>query len=209
MKDSAQMYKDYESKMQRSELFKVIAENFTLEKALYPGSYIHISPSFYIPEVVYVDTDKKARKFFVDDSYLEVISKKKIYSKDPVIRFHPLNYQKPIPEQLYSFDLLISQYAGFVSHYCKKYLKGSGILIANNSHGDAGVAFADKEYKLIGIINFRNKKFSFSTKNLDLYFDTKKPEIIYTKNYLMGLTKGIGYKKTATHYIFQNTPVKP
>ena len=64
MKDSAQMYTEYESKMQRSGLFKKISEDFSVHKALYPGSYIHISPSFYIPEVVYVDTDKKARKIF-------------------------------------------------------------------------------------------------------------------------------------------------
>ena len=77
MNDSAQMYQEYESKMQRSGLFKVISENYSIFKALYPGSYIHISPSFYIPEVVYVDTDKKARKFFADDAYLDIIQKSK------------------------------------------------------------------------------------------------------------------------------------
>jgi len=201
MKDSALMYKEYESKMQRAGLFKVIVENFTIQKALYPGSYIHISPSFYIPEVVYVDTDKKAIKFFKDDTYLNVIDKKKTYSTESIIRFHPTTYQKSFPEASNSFDLIISQYAGFISHYCKDYLKKGGVLVANNSHGDAGVAFTDEDYTLIGLINYRNGKFTLTTKNLDQYFIPKK-EVEHTKTHLLTLNRGIGYKKTASHYVF-------
>lgn len=203
MKNSAQMYLEYEAKIQRSGLFKVITKNFTIHKALYPGSYIHISPSFYIPEVVYIDTDKKARKFFADESYLNIILKQKTYSSEPIIRYHSKNYQKPIPEEEDYFDLLISQYAGFISHYCKNNLKEDGILVANNSHGDAGIAFTDSDYTLIGIINFRNKKFTYSTKNLDSYFIPKKTDVPHTQKHLMELTKGIGYKNTASHYVFR------
>jgi len=195
------MYKEYESKMQRSGLFKVISEEFSFRKALYPGSYIHISPSFYIPEVVYVDTDKKAIKFFKDDSYLKVVLKKKTYTDESIIRFHPINYQKPIHEEFGSFDLMISQYAGFISHYCTKFLKKGGILIANNSHGDAGVAFCSEDYMLTGVINYRNGKFTLSTKNLDQYFIPKK-EVEHTKTHLLTLNRGIGYKNTASHYVF-------
>lgn len=203
MKDSAEMYVEYENKMQRSGLFKVIAENFIVQKALYPGSYFHISPSFYIPEVVYVDTDKKARKLFSDESYFKIIHTEKTYSEEPIVRFHPNSYQKPLPEELGSFDLIISQYAGFISHYCKNYLKSGGILVANNSHGDAGVAFTDDDYELIAIINYRSGKFSLSTKNLDRYFIPKNIEVNHTKSHLLSLTKGIGYKKTASHYVFK------
>lgn len=203
MKDSAQMYMEYESKMQRSGLFKLIAENFTIQKALYPGSYIHISPSFYIPEVVYVDTDKKAVKFFKDDSYMRVITKNKIYPREPIIRFHPISYQKPLSEELETFDLMISQYAGFISHYCKQHLKKGGILVANNSHGDAGVAFTDEDFELIAVINYRSGKFTVSTKNLDHYFIPKKQDVVHTKQHLLSLNRGIGYKKTASHYLFK------
>jgi hypothetical protein len=114
------MYHEYEKKMQRADLFKVITENHQIKTALYPGSYIHISSSFFIPEVVYVDNDKNAIKFFQDESYLYEIIKKKIYDVEPIVRYHPLNYQREIPEDIDYFDLLISQYAGFISHYCKK-----------------------------------------------------------------------------------------
>ena len=103
---------------------------------------------------------RKRVKFFADDSYLIVINKKKIYSEESIIRFHPISYQKPLPEELGTFDLMISQYAGFISHYCKQYLKKGGILVANNSHGDAGVAFTDEDYELIAVINYRSGKFS-------------------------------------------------
>ena len=34
-------------------------------------------------------------------------------------------------------DVLLSQYAGFISEPCKGYLRAGGVLVANNSHGDA------------------------------------------------------------------------
>ena len=78
MADSAKLYLQYEEKMQRSDLFKLLAESYTIKKVLYPGSYIHISPSFYFSEVVYVDTDSKAVKFkidgFVRKIYLQFIN---------------------------------------------------------------------------------------------------------------------------------------
>jgi len=205
MKNSAVLYEEYEGKMQRTGLFKVISEKYTIKKALYSGSYIHISPSFYISEVVYVDTDKKAIKFFKDDSYLKVITKNKTYSEDTIIRFHPLDYQHPIPEEPNSFDLLVSQYAGFVSQHSKKYLRDGGILIANNSHGDAGVANLDIDFRLIGVINYRNGKFTLSEKNLSLYFIPKKSSAIHTKQHLLSLNRGMGYKKTASHYLFKRS----
>lgn len=47
------------------------------------------------------------------------------------------------------FDLLISQYAGFISDTCINYLKVNGYLLVNNSHADAGLAAIDKDYKLL------------------------------------------------------------
>jgi hypothetical protein len=154
------MYEDYEFKMKREGLFRLLSESFDLRSALYPGSYIHISPSFYFQEVVYVDMDKRASKFFTDPTIMSFICEKKVYSESPEIIFHSQDYSKELPESEDAFDLLISQYAGFVSQSCKKYLKSQGLLLANNSHGDAGVAFLDPEYDFIGIINYRSEKFS-------------------------------------------------
>ena len=189
--------------MQRSGLFKALSDNYEIKRALYPGSYIHISPSFYFPEVAYVDTDKKAKKFFLDPSYKHVIGQKKEYSVEPIVRFHGMNFDHDLPEKDRLFDLLISQYAGFVSQACKRYLNINGILIANNSHGDAGMANIDEDYRLIAVINARNKKFYYSDSNLNLYFLPKKKDLKITKEYLYSLKKGISYSKTASHYVFR------
>lgn len=106
-------------------------------------------------------------------------------------------------EQLESFDLLISQYAGFVSQCCKKYLKPGGLLVANNSHGDASMASIDKSFEFIGVIYNSNKLYRFTRRNLDKYFIPKKKTVKITKEYLEKTMKGIGYTKTASAYLFK------
>ncbi|QEE17552.1 hypothetical protein DSAG12_03389 [Promethearchaeum syntrophicum] len=203
MKDSYNEYLEYEQKMQREGLFEVISQKFEIKKAIYPGSYIHISPSFYFEEVVYIDSDKKAKKFFADNSFEKLINHKKRYSKEICFRFYPTNFKNILPEEEAYFDLLISQYAGFISRECKKYLKIGGILLVNNSHGDAQLAKHDPDYEFIAVINFRNKKFYYSTKNLDEYFIPKKEGLKIDLEYFLSINKGIGFKKSASHYVFR------
>jgi len=51
------------------------------------------------------------------------------------------------------FDLLISSYAGFVSRAGKDFTRQGGLLLANNSHGDASLAFVDSnDWKLVGVL---------------------------------------------------------
>ena len=202
MADSAKLYLQYEEKMQRSDLFKLLAESYTIKKVLYPGSYIHISPSFYFSEVVYVDTDSKAVKFFSDDSFKLLISERKSYTENSTIRFYPSSYKEPLPEKENYFDLIVSQYAGFVSLHCKRHLKTDGLLLANNSHGDAGIAYFDPDFTLEAVINFRNGNFVLSRKNLERYFIPKNKKIEHSARSLQQLNRGIGYVKTASHYLF-------
>ncbi len=203
MKYSSQNYLEYENKMQREGLFELISQNYKIDRAIYPGSFIHISPSFYFREVVYVDTDKNAKKFFDDKSFEKIISQKKVYSEDFVYRYHPVSYSSKLSEEEQYFDLLISQYAGFISQECKKYLKINGILVANNSHGDAQLANINPDYEFIGVINYQNKKFTFSQKYLEDYFIPKKEGLKISMEYLKSINHGIGYKKIANHYLFK------
>jgi hypothetical protein len=182
--------------------FLLLAKKFNIQKALYAGSFVHITPSFVISSVTYVDSNKQARDFFNDPSVHEFVSKKKIYDEDSIISFNHKDYRKDIGEPLESFDLLISQYAGFVSQFCKKYLKIEGILLANNSHGDASMASIDTDYKLIGVLNKRKNNYSFSERNLDSYFIPKKPREV-TREYLETIKRGIGYTKSPSAYLFR------
>lgn len=72
-------------------------------------------------------------------------------------RFVKKDYRELV-EEVQKYDLLISQYAGFVSKYCKAYLKRDGILIVNDSHGDASMAYLDSEFSLISVVNQQDGK---------------------------------------------------
>ena len=185
-------------------LFEQLTKKFDIKSVLYPGCYVHITPSFYIPRAVYVDLEKPAQKFFADSAVLEYIESKKTYKDKPEVSFYHRSYTDFIDEPEESFDLVVSQYAGFISEPTKKYLKKGGLLLVNNSHGDAGLAHIDPDFKLVAVANKRGDKFVISDKNLDEYFMPKK-DIEITPQYLKELGKGIGYTKTAQNYIFEKT----
>jgi hypothetical protein len=143
-----------------------------------------------------------AKKFFDSPEVLEYIKRRKTYKEAPDVTFHHQSYEEPIDETELSFDLLISQYGGFVSEVTKKYLKKGGILLANDSHGDAGLAFIDPDFKLIGIFEEQNGIYVLSAKDLDLYFIPKKGGLV-SREYLRELRKGVLYTKNAPNYIFE------
>lgn len=184
-------------------MFKVVTQKYAIKTAIYPGSYIHIAPSFYIPEVTYIDSFKKTLKFFEDDKTFDLITKNKNYDEEPLFRFHYADYNKELDEKIEYYDLLISQYAGFVSQCCKSYLKPNGILLANNSHGDASMASIDRTYKFIGALYYSNKQYRITTKNLENYFIPKKKNLEITKEFLEKSQKGVGYTKSASAYLFK------
>ncbi len=203
-KAALELYQKYfqDRQFERLDLFQIINDKFNIQRALYPGSFVHITPSFVFPDVVYVDNDKQAKQFFSKPEIYEFIAQKKIYPQAAQIQFHFEDYRNGFNEKPGSFDLLISQYAGFVGQFCKQYLKTGGLLLANNSHGDAGIAAIDDDYQLMAVFSLRNGKHRIDEKNLDEYF-VPKSSLQITKEYLEKLQKGIGYKKTASNYLFQ------
>ena len=113
-----------------------------------------------------------------------------------------MNYENPVEKYHLQFDLLISQYAGFISNACKDYLKIGGYLLVNNSHGDAGLASIDEDYNLISTVHKVKGKYQLSDTSLEKYFVPKK-DVEVTKELLFKTRKGVGYKKTAPLYVFQ------
>jgi hypothetical protein len=113
-----------------------------------------------------------------------------------------VDFQDTIEAYYGQFDLLISQYAGFISDACKDYLRIGGYLLVNNSHGDAGLASIDKDYSLISTVHRNRGKHRLSQASLDRYFIPKGNRIV-TKELLFRTRKGVGYSKTAPLYVFQ------
>ncbi|MFC2021042.1 hypothetical protein ACFLU1_04535 [Chloroflexota bacterium] len=182
--------------------FVILAEKFNVKNALYPGSFVHIAPSLVFPKVTYIDTDKRTKTFFSDSQVSDYINNHKRYVEDSSFILLPEDYRKEDLNLSERFDVLISQYAGFISKYCTRFLKVNGLLLVNNSHGDAGMASIDKRYKLIGVLNRKSQIYSYSDKNLDSYFIPKK-EVPITEEYLESIGKGIGYTKSPTSYLFR------
>ena len=198
------LYKEYfiDREFERLDVFQILQEKYQIKSAIYPGSFVHVSPAFVYPMTTYIDSDKKAEKFFNHVKFAEFIKSRKQYSQEAVVTFYPNDYRKPIAEEHEKYDLLISQYAGFVSLHCKEYLKPDGILWANNSHGDAGLASIDEDYEFVAVIQKSGGKHRWSNQKLAEYFVPKK-ETEITKENLEKIGKGIGYKKTASSYLFR------
>lgn len=187
---------------ERVELFHQLKKHYNPKKVLYPGSYAHIAPSFVFPDVVYNDVYAKLTPFYQSQEILDYIEKHKFYQESPNFSYIQGNYTNKLPLKEQEFDLLVSQYSGFISRACLQYLKVGGILVANNSHGDASMASIFPEYAFIAIINRRGNNFSHSTKNLDSYFIPKKAQEI-TEEGLEKRGRGIGYTKNAADYVFR------
>ncbi|MBN2440336.1 MAG: hypothetical protein JXJ04_03295 [Spirochaetales bacterium] len=187
---------------ERRLLFKMLADMFKIEKGLYPGSFVHITPSFYIQNMTYIDTDKRCYNFFNNENIINYVNQEKDYDKNPTINYLNIDFTKITGLEVNNYDILISLYSGFISKYCKQYLKKNGILLSNNSHGDAPLAFLDNSFRLIAVITRNGNKFFISMDDLKKYFITKNG-IPIDKIKIEENLKGPGYIKTAYAYIFK------
>lgn len=192
---------------ERRELFQAVSTHYSLEKGIYAGSFVHITPSFYIQDMTYVDFDKRMNKFFKDEQVYEYIKANKTYEGKPLITYYQKDYSDKIPVKEKSYDVIFSFFSaakgsGFISQACKKYLKQGGLLVCNNSHGDASIAATDPMYQLIAVINRNNTKFYIQEKRMDDYLKKKNGKPIdqaKVKETIIGET----FSKKAYAYIFK------
>ncbi len=184
-------------------LFRELKKKFKIKKVFYPGSYVHITPSLVFSNVTYADSFKNTHKFFESADTTEYINKHKEYPEEAIIRFYQQDYNKPFKELTEEFDLVISQYAGFVGQAAKPYLKNGGLLVCNNSHGDASMACLDSNYELIAAYRRKtDEEFSISDKNLMEHL-IPKSGVKPTKEQLIKTMKGVAYTKNPSGYIFR------
>ena len=203
-KDLLSLYRQYHLDRgdDRLGLFRLLAERYPLESALYPGCFVHLTPSLVFPLTTFVDSDRRAGEFFAAEAVWAYIAEYKLYPESAQVKFHPLDYREQLPEPEGRFDLLISQYAGFVSEHCTRYLKVGGLLLANNSHGDASLASLDPRYELAGVFDRRGERFSLKASNLETYL-VPKSGILVTREALLASGRGVGYTRTASAYLFR------
>lgn len=206
MNKNIELYKKYfvDNSFERLSLFEQLRDIYGIESAIYLGSFVHITPAFIFPKTAFIDSDRRMAKFFEDEEVAEFIEAKSQYDQKPEIFFAQQNYENKLPLEHESYDLLISQYAGFVSRAGKKFLKAGGILVANNSHGDAAMAFLDDDFEFIGVANHTKDKWRISSDDLEEYFIPKNGEHPNAAEVRESM-KGIGYLRSASNYIFRKS----
>ena len=124
------------------------------------------------------------------------------YESEPTIRLHARDYEQPLDEQPESFELLVSQYGGFVSRACKRFLQIGGHLLANDSHGDASMAALDADYELVAVYQRGGERFSFSASELDSHMVPKKNPRP-TRAELERSGRGPAFARKAAGYVFR------
>ena len=192
-------YLEYNKRIgSRKKLYRMVSKKYDIKSTLYPRSHIDITPSLVISKVIYVDNFKGAINFFKNIEVLkEYINENKEYEKPCDIFFIGQDYTKEL--NIEPVDMIISQYAGFVGQATKKYLKNGGLLLCNDSHGDATLSRFDDDYEIIGVIDKNNK---IIEAKLDDYFElsnNKHIDLAKVKEKM----KGPKYKLSAENYLFR------
>lgn len=174
-----QYYIDKED--ERRGLFRLLSEEYDLSSGMYPGSFVHITPAFYIPEMVFIDNDRRIDRFFKDERTAAYIEEHKTYADPSRIHWQQTDYSMVTGLQEDHYDILFSFYAGFISQSCKRFLRRHGILLANNSHGDASLAIADPDYEPVGVVLRRGDDFRIKTHTLEPYITKQDSSAIDTE----------------------------
>ena len=186
----------------RSGLFQALGREWNRSTALYPGSYLDLSPSTAIPSVTYVDTDRRASRYFADDALVAAeLHGRTLPGAGAEVTFLHLDYTKPLPLPPARFDLLVSLFAGPVWEHCRQYLAPDGLLLANTSHGDASLAALDRTLRLVAAVQVRDERYHLVTDALEGHLVPKKaaaadPDLIRSQG------RGIAYTRTAFAYVF-------
>lgn len=155
-------------------VFQQVHDRHGCEHVLYPGSYLHVTPSLVFPMVCYVDSLKDICKALGNADLLEYIRNHKTHREDAEIRCYQEDYNHFKAEPEGSFDLLISLSAGFISQTCKHFLKREGLLLVNDEHYDASRAYVDPDYRMIGAFEGMDQPPETSSQGLAAYFKTTK-----------------------------------
>ncbi|MGB7447511.1 MAG: class I SAM-dependent methyltransferase [Ornithinimicrobium sp.] len=188
----------------RSGLFHALAGAWPIDRALYPGSYVDLSPSAAIASVTYVDNDIRAARFFADSDVLRAeLAGRTSPGSGVDVRFLAADYTQDLDVLEGSMDLLISLYAGPVWEHAHRYLRPGGWLLANTSHGDASLAALDESLRLVAAVHVGAGHHRLVTDRLDEYLIPKRPQTA-DADLIRSSGRGIAYTRPAFAYVFQS-----
>ncbi len=155
-------------------VFRTVRDELHARRVLYPGSYLHITPSLYFPYVCYVDSLAGFADALADPDLRGYVTDHRDYPEAPEICWYQQDYRTLTSEPEGSFDLLISLNAGLISQACKRFLATDGLLLVNDEHYDARRAFVDPDYLLCAVFSGENLRLETSECELAAYFRTAR-----------------------------------
>ena len=187
----------------RSGLFMALADVWPIERALYPGSYVDLSPSTAVRSVNYVDTDARAAEFFAaPDRVRQELAGRTLPGAGQEVRFLNADYTQPLDVPDGSMDLLVSLYTGPMWEHCRRYLRPGAWLLANSSHGDASLAALAPSLQLVAAVQHRDGRYRLVTDQLGEYLVPKRQNAADPER-IRASGRGIAYTRTAFAYVFQ------
>ena len=187
---------------ERAGLFKLLREQYGCTEVLYPGSSVHITPSFYFPHLVYVDSSETAVHFFADETAVRNhINRHKTYKRSAYVRFIAQDYTTALPLPDGQFDLLLALFAPNVVQTCQKYLKRGGILVTNNFQDEAQTAVTNPALALVAVVQYRQKHYVLVEDEPDRWLPP--PNNSKTKRYLKQTSAGFAYTEAENYFLFK------
>ena len=134
---------------ERAGLFRLVRDLVTVHCVLYPGSSVHITPSFFFSNVCYVDHAEKANRFFSDSDLVnDIINKYKEYNQDTRWRFINANFQNNLSVLEGTFDLIISLFSGRQIEYTSPYLRRGGYVLTSDEFSDHTYLMGNQHFEL-------------------------------------------------------------
>ncbi|HEX2171680.1 MAG TPA: hypothetical protein VHL09_04490 [Dehalococcoidia bacterium] len=164
--------------LERSAVFQILRKRYEwATTVLYPGCFIHVTPSFYFQHVVYVDRSDLARRFFADEEGVwRLVAARKQYRPRAYVRFIGQDFTRPIPVPDAWFDLLLGLYAGGITRSCTRYLRPGGLLLTNDHAADAADAAGKVDLDLVAVMSARRRQLVIDDRDLTGYLVEKQPD---------------------------------
>jgi len=151
-------------------IFHYLSQTYEINNVVYPGSFIHLAPSYSFSNVTYIDVYENIGDFFEQDDVKKYVDLHKIYDEKTSIIYRNESYMTSQGK----FDLMISSNAGSISMDCINLLKQGGLLLVNNGNNDADNAFENECYTYLGYFRFsgNQEKVTFIVDGMSKKSDT-------------------------------------
>ena len=154
-------------------VFRAVRDLIGVQRVVYPGSYVHLTPSLVFPSVCYVDSVKGFGAALQSEDLAPWLDAHKEYPEPVEFTAIETAYNR-IPSSLHAgFGLMISLNAGAISQECKPLLSPGAHLLANDGHYDAARAHVDADYTLVAALS-ADGAYETSEEALRGYFVSKQ-----------------------------------